>query len=185
MKTEYSTTITASKEFWVKLISEKFTSSFQNKLIGEKAGFTITSVDKPALEDIADLSFDFPDELFTAVVTTDNIYKNVIEYYEFLEGATYFNHLEPIYFFSLSEKVERLVDSSLIEEFKKEVSEALDRMIEFVPSYKVMNDGQNSKNEMATNIQFEFGDQNTTLSAKLLGKTYIEIDLESISEIKK
>jgi hypothetical protein len=184
MEIEYNTTVTASKEFWIKLISEKITSGFQKKLIGEEAGFTITSVDKPALEDIADLSFDFPDELFTAVVTTDNIYKNVIEYYEFLDGATYFNHLEPNYFFSLSKEVKRSVDPLIIDEFKKEISEALDRVAVFTPSYENVNGIQRPKKEMVTNILFEYGNQNINLSAKVIGQTWIEIDLNSISKIK-
>ncbi|GAH84368.1 unnamed protein product, partial [marine sediment metagenome] len=119
------------------------------------------------------------------VVTTNNIYNNVIEYYEFQSGTSFFNHLEPLYHFKCSEDVERLVDPLIIDEFKKEISEALERLVEFTPSYEVVIGNQSPKREMVTNIQFEYGDQNTKLTASVIGQTWIEIDLNSISKNKK
>jgi len=183
--TEYYTTVTASDEFWQRLVSEKIKSGFPATFISEDAGFSIKSKYGPAIWDMIELSNEFPDERFNVVVTTDNIYENVIEYYEFQSGATFFDHLEPIYYFSLSENIERSVESVIIDEFKKEISEALDRILEFTPSYESMIGKQSPKKHMATNIQFEYGQHDTILTARVIGQTCIEIGLESISGNKK
>ncbi len=179
--TEYYTTVTASDEFWQRLVSDRLVSGFPTTFISEEAGFTITSKYGPAIWDMIELSNEFPDERFNVVVTTDNIYENVIEYYEFLGGATYFNHLEPLYYFSPSDEVERLVDPAITEKFKKEISQSLDRNIDFVPSYENVIGLKSPKKEMVTNMQFKYGHQDVILTARAIGQTYIEIELESIS----
>jgi len=184
MATEYYTTVTASDEFWGKLVYERLETGFPTTFMSEEAGFTITSKYAPAIWDMIELSKEFPDERFNVVVTTDNIYENVIEYYEFQSGATFINHLEPIYYFSLGEDVERLVDTVIINEFKQEISEALNRIIEFIPSNKRVIGIQSPKKEMVSNIQFEYGQQDTILTATVFGQTFIEIELESIPNHK-
>ena len=181
MKTEYYTTVTATDDFWKNMVYERLDSGYPIMFTGEEAGFTITSKNKPAIGDMIELSKEFPDECFNVVISTDNICENIIEYYDFQGGAIFLKHLEPIYYFSLSEEVERLVDPRIIEEFKKEVSEALDGIIEFVPSYEHVIGCQGPKKDMVSNIQFEYGCQNTTLSAKVIGQTFIKIEIESDS----
>ncbi len=181
MAKEYYTTVSASEAFWERLVSEKIESAFPITLMSEGAGFTITSKNKPAIGDMIELSNEFPDESFNVIVTTNNIYKNIIEYYDFQSGATYFNHLEPLYHFDLSEEVEQMVDPDIIDEFKKEITESLERINVFVPSYEHVIGCQNQTKEIVSNIQFEYGHQNTTLSAKVIGQTFIKINIESDS----
>ena len=133
---EYYTTVTASDEFWQELISDRLESGFPTTFIGDDVGFTITSKYGPAIWDMIELSNHFPDQCFDAVVTTDNIYHNVIEYYEFLSGATFFIRLKPIYHFDLSDEVKEYVQPEIIEEFQMEITEALDRLLDFDPSYE-------------------------------------------------
>lgn len=179
MTSEYYTTVTAFGSFWERLLSEKLLSKFPVDFIGEESGFTIRSNDGPAIWDMIVLSKEYPSERFKVVVTTNNKYKDVIEYYEFQSGATFFNHLEPLYHFDVSEEVNREAGSNIIDEFKVEIKETLDKINVFVPCYEYVIGCENPTQEMVSNIQFEYGYQNTTLTARVIGQTYIKIDLES------
>jgi len=179
MSTEYYTTVSASEKFWERLVKERLESGFPITFISEEAGFTIKSKDSPAIMDMIELSNEFPRERFDAIITTSNKYEDVIEYYEFQNGATFFNHSEPLYHFDLSEEVEEVADPAIIDEFKKEIIEALDRINVFIPSYENVIGSENPTQEMVSNIQFEYGCQNTTLTATVVGRTYIKIDMKS------
>jgi hypothetical protein len=181
MQTEYYTTVTASDGFWEGLITDKLISGFPTVFHCEEAGFTITSMYGPAIWDMIELSNEYPDEHFDVVVTTNNKYQDVIEYYEFQRGATFFNHLEPLYHFDISDAVGCNVCSEVIDEFKNEIIEALDRLLDFDPSYEHVIGINNPKQEMVSNIQFEYGHQDITLNAKVICKTYIQIDIKSDS----
>lgn len=115
MEIEYYTTVTASEKFWNKLVSEKLESKFPVSFISEKTGFSITSKYRPAIWDLIALSNKFPEEKFNVIITTDNIYQNIIEYYEFYNGATFFLRSEPIYYFSISDEVKKNVDPTIID----------------------------------------------------------------------
>lgn len=179
MSKEYYTTVSASERFWESLVEERLESGFPITIINDEAGFTIKSKDGPAIMDMIELSNKYPGERFNVIITTNNKYKDVIEYYEFQNGTAFFNHLEPLYYFDLSEEVERLPDPVIIDEFKKEIIEALDRINVFIPSYEYVIGCENPTQELVSNIQFEYGCQNLTLTARVIGQTFIEIDMKS------
>jgi hypothetical protein len=179
--TEFYTTVTAPDEFWQKLIAEKIESGFPTTFRSEGAGFTVSSRYGPAIWDIIELSNEYPDQYFNVTVTTNNKYRDVIEYYEFRSGATFFIRLEPLYHFDISDPVVCNVCSEVIDEFKKEIINALDRLLDFDPSYEQVIGINNPKQEMVSNIQFEYGQKNLLLSARVIGQTYIKLDLISDS----
>lgn len=178
MEIEYYTTVTASEKFWNKLVSEKLESKFPVSFISEKTGFSITSKYRPAIWDLIALSNKFPEEKFNVIITTDNIYQNIIEYYEFYNGATFFLRSEPIYYFSISDEVKKNVDPTIIDMFQEEIIESLDRINDFVPSYRNTIGYQNQRTELVTNVQFEYGNQNCLLKAKRVGLTFVKIELK-------
>ncbi|MEA3438440.1 MAG: hypothetical protein U9R43_18395 [Thermodesulfobacteriota bacterium] len=178
MSTEYYTTATASEGFWESLISDQLESGFPITYIGEGAGFTIKSEDYPAIKDMIELSKEHPDERFNVAVTTNDKLRDVIEYYEFQSGVTFFNHVEPLFHFDVSEEVDQKAGSEIINELKKEITESLNWLSEFVPSYEQLLGCPNRPDEMVTNFQFEYRHKDITLYARLIGHTCIEIDLE-------
>ncbi len=149
--------------------------------MGDDAGFTIISKYGPAIWDLIELSNEYPDELFNVIVTTNNKYKDVTEYYEFTSGTTLFRRLESLYHFDLDEDVEELVDPQVIYDFKMEITDTLDRIMDIEPSYEKVLGIQDPDKAKVSNIQFEYGQKNTILSAKVIGQTYIQIDLVSDS----
>lgn len=179
MAIEYYTTVTVSEKFWNKLVSEKLKSKFPVYFISENAGFSITSKYRPAIWDLIALSNELPEEKFNVIITTDNIYQNIIEYYEFRGGATFFLRSEPIYYFSISDEVKKSVDPIIIDSFQEEIIESLDRINDFVPSYQNTIGYQDQRTELITNVQFEYGNQNCLLRAKRVGLTYVEIEMKS------
>ena len=182
MTTEYYTTITATEGFWNELISTTLFSNFPISFIGEEVGFTITSKNKPAIREMIDLSNKFPDELFDVIITTDNIRQNIIEYYHFQSGATVLNRSEPIYYFSISNEAKKFADQEIIDSFKTEIKDSLQRLNVFTPTYLGIPLHQNEEKPMVTNLQFEYGAGGMVLSAIRSGLTYIEIDFRSFTD---
>jgi hypothetical protein len=178
---EYYTTVTVSDEFWRKIISEKIESGFPATFIGDDAGFTIRSKYGPAIWDMIELSNEYPDELFNVIVTTNNKYKDVTEYYEFKSGTTLFRHLEPLYHFDLDEDVEELVDPQVIDDFKMEITDTLDRILDIEPSYEKVIGIQDPDNAKVSNIVLQYGQKDFVLSARVIGQTYVRIDFDSVS----
>lgn len=179
MSEEYYTTVSTSERFWESLVEERLGSGFPISIINDEAGFTIKSKDGPAIMDMIELSNKYPVERFNAIITTNNKYKDVIEYYEFQNGTAFFNHSEPLYHFDLSEEVEEVADPTILDEFKKEIIESLDRINVFIPSYEYVIGCENPTQELVSNIQFEYGCQNTTLTATVVGQTFVKIDMMS------
>lgn len=175
MTTEYYTTVTATEGFWNELISTTLFSNFPISFIGEEVGFTITSKNKPAIREMIDLSNKFPDELFDVIITTDNIRQNIIEYYHFQSGATFFLKSEPLYSFSISNEVNKFADQEIIDSFKTEIKDSLQRLNVFTPTYLGIPLHQNEEKPIVTNLQFEYGAGGMILSAIRSGLTYIEI----------
>jgi hypothetical protein len=181
MAIEYYTTVTTTDRFWQKLIAEKIESGFSTTFIGDDAGFTIKSKYGPALQEIIELSNRYPDERFTVVVTSNNEYNDVIDYYDLQGGVTTFSRVEPLYHFYLSENVNESIDLDIVEDFKIEIIEALNRLLDFNPSYDQLIDSHNPKEKMISNIRFEYGRNKAILSARVVGRTFIKIDLVSSS----
>lgn len=178
MATEYYTTVTASDKFWNKLVSEKLETEYPISCICEDAGFSLTSKYYPAIIEIIELSNKIPEEHFNVIITMDNIYQNIIDYYEIHGGEARLIRSEPIFTFSISEDVRKNVDSTIIDDFKSEIIESLDRIGDFEPSYERVPEYQDPKWEMVTNVQFFYGYRDTILTARRMGSTYVKIELK-------
>jgi len=180
---EYYTTVKASDDFWKQLVSKATEEKHPIGFIGENVAFTITTKYGPAIRTLIELSNRFPKEIFEATITTNDLYNNLIEYYEFRSGTTSLNHLEPIYHFVCSEETKQKVDPIIVNQFKEEIIEALNRLSYFEPSTeRKINQPSNEKKERISNICFEYGRRRKLLTATVMGTTYIKINSDAYSE---
>lgn len=182
MTIEYYTTVEPSEGFWQQLVSNQLNYNYPIRLIGEDVGFTITREDIPAIRTMIVLSENFPEETFKVTITTNDLYNNLIERYEITSGTTFLIDLEPIYHFVCSEGTIPKVDPIILNHFKEEIIEALNRLAYYEASIERLRIHPNRQEERVSNISFEYGKEGRLLTATVKGSTFIEINSEGYIE---
>jgi len=179
MNTEYYTVVQASSKFWERLISKSINLQSKIKLIDDESGFTITSHNIPSIQEIIKLSECYPEEVFDVIISTNDLYNNFFEQYKLRGGKAIESHIKPIYHFEYLDDVGQKVAPIVLNNFKDEIAELLDRLNQAENRFRKIKEQDNPTKEVVSNIELKYADSQYVLTAKVKGKTYIDMKLVS------
>jgi len=181
METKYYTTIKVFGNFCEQLISNLDTGQTQINFFDDESELSIRSTHNADIEKIKLFTRNYPDVEFEVVVNTHDYCCDIRQHYKIKNGHIFFNRTTPIYYFEYSDEVKRMVDPLVIFDFKHEIADLLNRLWDIENSYQNMNQSNNPKKEIISNIELKYSNSHCTLSAKVENNHYIYIELLSIN----
>jgi hypothetical protein len=176
MRTDYYTTVAITPNFWEHFISK----SINEQLFSDgEAKFLITSNQNLDIEKVKNLSRKYPDEVFDVKIYAHEFCSDLISEYRIKNGRSVGINSMPIYDFNYSDEVANFVSLDVINDFKKEIVELLNRLQDHELIGIQYQTGNLRKKKIISNIELKYSNNNYVLSATVTGRYHIKIELIS------
>lgn len=188
--------VTASPGFWGRLLMKKINAETSNRLTNDMMEeIVIANTNGQVLEDIVNISKEYPDELFWIKISGEDVFENYVYTYSCSNGSAELKKQGLEYFFGISKSDQKRLKEGLFEQFKRRITanyEALDlpilnnfntTQVSITDPNVLKKEGKNIDAEISLVIKYKTKD--VCLTATKYGKTFINVDVEFLNEPKK
>ena len=192
MSYDYCTMVKASSGFWENLIMKQINKEklYEIERIGTDE-IIIISRNSPVLEDIIKLSNEYPHEVFRIKISGEDVYENYVYLYECSNGNSKLVNEGYEYCFGIKASDSDKLDKNILRRFKNKVVDYFQKLelshnnnIKLDISFdKDLDDKEEMDINMTLMIRYKTND--VCLIAMLVGRTYIDIEVEFLDKKEK
>jgi hypothetical protein len=189
MSYEYYTIVKASSGFWEKLLMKQINKEAPFQISNIKSDeIVINSTNRTALEEIKNLSKEYPEEVFRVKVAGEDVYENFVSLYEYFKGESKLVKEGLEYCFGIKTEDRDKLKKGLFNKFQKKVADYYQRIEQPKVNHELFFD-EDQKEQEDDNDNFsviiQYKTKKLCITAKKFGATYIDVNVEFLDKTEK
>jgi hypothetical protein len=183
MQKKYYTTVRASEGFWENLIAKQIDKEESLAISNiEKNEMIFTSTGKSVLDEIVNMSKEYPDEIFKVKIEGDDVYNNYIYLYECSRGLSNLIKEGYEYYFGIEKSLRKRIDPIELDRFEFRVVDYYQKHDRLQPNDVKTNlnfDNQSIYFQNSSwSIILEYKTRDFSLTATKESLTYIKVEVK-------